>query len=211
MRSPNKLFCLLISVLVALSWACSSGQLPEQRVHASTGNVPAQDSTTVTAIVKARKANLRDQPSASAPVIATVNRGDLVLLTSTKPTGPWYRIRDSKLGSEGWIHGNTIDLLQTTSTSLAGTAQATRPRTVSSEPATSAQPASPRDHAATKNSGSMPPGRSYVNVDGIRVRSPVFSDTRPEGASARCRDGSYSFSLNRRGTCSHHGGVAEWF
>jgi hypothetical protein len=33
----------------------------------------------------------------------------------------------------------------------------------------------------------------------------------PAGASARCRDGTLSYSQNRRGTCSHHGGVAEWF
>jgi hypothetical protein len=32
----------------------------------------------------------------------------------------------------------------------------------------------------------------------------------PPGASARCADGTYSFSASRRGTCSHHGGVAEW-
>src|SRR5205807_6581475 len=28
--------------------------------------------------------------------------------------------------------------------------------------------------------------------------------------SATNRDGSYSFSQSRRGTCSHHGGVARW-
>ena len=28
--------------------------------------------------------------------------------------------------------------------------------------------------------------------------------------TARCRDGSHSFSFRRRGTCSHHGGVAEF-
>lgn len=32
----------------------------------------------------------------------------------------------------------------------------------------------------------------------------------PAGASARCRDGTYSFSQSRRGTCSHHGGVGRW-
>lgn len=32
----------------------------------------------------------------------------------------------------------------------------------------------------------------------------------PQGASAICRDGTYSYSRNRRGTCSHHGGVATW-
>jgi len=32
----------------------------------------------------------------------------------------------------------------------------------------------------------------------------------PAGATARCRDGSYSFSKHHSGTCSHHGGVAAW-
>jgi uncharacterized protein YraI len=32
----------------------------------------------------------------------------------------------------------------------------------------------------------------------------------PAGATAICNDGTYSFSANRRGTCSHHGGVAQW-
>ncbi len=32
----------------------------------------------------------------------------------------------------------------------------------------------------------------------------------PPGATARCRDGTYSFSQHRSGTCSHHGGVADW-
>ncbi len=52
----------------------------------------------------------------------------------------------------------------------------------------------------------------YTNVDGNTVHSPAYSadDSVPAGASARCRDGSYSFSQHRSGTCSHHGGVAEW-
>lgn len=51
---------------------------------------------------------------------------------------------------------------------------------------------------------------TYTNVDGLQIESPVMSDTAPAGASAHCRDGSYSFSTHRSGTCSHHGGVAEW-
>lgn len=51
----------------------------------------------------------------------------------------------------------------------------------------------------------------YTNRDGTQVRSPTHSSSVPSGASAQCRDGSYSFSRNRRGTCSHHGGVARWF
>ncbi|WP_235653470.1 DUF3761 domain-containing protein [Mycolicibacter terrae] len=32
----------------------------------------------------------------------------------------------------------------------------------------------------------------------------------PTGASAVCRDGSYSFSRHRSGACSNHGGVQRW-
>jgi hypothetical protein len=32
----------------------------------------------------------------------------------------------------------------------------------------------------------------------------------PPGATARCGDGTYSFSATHSGTCSHHGGVAVW-
>jgi hypothetical protein len=32
----------------------------------------------------------------------------------------------------------------------------------------------------------------------------------PPGATALCKDGTYSFSQTHSGTCSHHGGVAQW-
>lgn len=50
----------------------------------------------------------------------------------------------------------------------------------------------------------------YTNVDGNEVHSPAYSNSAPAGASAQCRDGTYSFSQHRSGTCSHHGGVDEW-
>lgn len=50
----------------------------------------------------------------------------------------------------------------------------------------------------------------YRNSRGVCVHRPVQSQSVPAGASAQCRDGSYSFSQTRRGTCSHHGGVAKW-
>jgi hypothetical protein len=34
--------------------------------------------------------------------------------------------------------------------------------------------------------------------------------TDPSGATAKCKDGTYSKSQHRSGTCSSHGGVAEW-
>jgi hypothetical protein len=37
------------------------------------------------------------------------------------------------------------------------------------------------------------------------------NSSRPSGATARCADGTVSYSAHRQGTCSHHGGVAEWY
>ena len=51
----------------------------------------------------------------------------------------------------------------------------------------------------------------YINVDGETVHSPAYAPSIPAGATAKCRDGTYSFSQNRSGTCSHHGGVLIWY
>jgi hypothetical protein len=66
------------------------------------------------------------------------------------------------------------------------------------------QPATPQTNLSNSN--------YYTNVNGERVKSPAYSldGSVPAGATARCRNGTYSFSQNRRGTCSHHGGVAQW-
>ncbi|QCI96355.1 MULTISPECIES: DUF3761 domain-containing protein [unclassified Novosphingobium] len=50
----------------------------------------------------------------------------------------------------------------------------------------------------------------YTNVNGHSVHRPMRSQSQPRGATARCRDGTWSFSENHRGTCSRHGGVASW-
>ena len=53
------------------------------------------------------------------------------------------------------------------------------------------------------------PSQYYTNTDGNRVHKPTFDTARPAGATARCADGSWSFSQHARGTCSHHGGVSS--
>lgn len=51
---------------------------------------------------------------------------------------------------------------------------------------------------------------TYVNSAGNTVCRPEVSSSAPSGATAKCGDGTYSFSQSRRGTCSSHGGVADW-
>lgn len=52
----------------------------------------------------------------------------------------------------------------------------------------------------------------YTNSDGRSVHQPAHSldGAIPVGASARCRDGEFSFSQHHAGTCSGHHGVATW-
>jgi hypothetical protein len=65
------------------------------------------------------------------------------------------------------------------------------------------RPAAPHTPAAC--------GRDYYrNSDGRCVHRPVTAPAAPPGATAKCNDGTYSYSQHRRGTCSGHGGVAVW-
>jgi hypothetical protein len=70
------------------------------------------------------------------------------------------------------------------------------------------QKAGHKTQAATHCTGNG----TYVNKDGQTVKRPENCSvkTSPPDATALCRDGKYSFSKYRSGTCSHHGGVLKW-
>lgn len=55
-------------------------------------------------------------------------------------------------------------------------------------------------------------GGSYTNSDGQQVPDPACLPkfVHAPGETAICRDGSHSFSKHHSGTCSGHGGVAQW-
>ena len=194
MRFQNPRPVILVALLIALLSACSldrsSSAAPDTPQRSRTvGTAPEPTSFVV---VKSLKANVRDTPSRSGRIVAEVQKDQRLILMRAAPSGPWYGVREEQNGAEGWIHGSTIAFESARVATSAATANAsarTQPRDV------------------------IPPtsGRSYINVDGKRVPSPVFSETRPAGLTARCRDGSYSFSQHRRGTCSWHGGVAVWY
>ncbi len=70
--------------------------------------------------------------------------------------------------------------------------------------------ADPHTYENYQNRPGRQSSRSYINADGQRVAGPAAAKNPPSGATAQCRDGTYSRSKNRRGTCSHHGGVRKW-
>lgn len=52
---------------------------------------------------------------------------------------------------------------------------------------------------------------AYNSCLGIRTHIPSNDPYTASTPSALCRDGSYSYSKTRSGTCSWHGGVLTWF
>jgi hypothetical protein len=78
-------------------------------------------------------------------------------------------------------------------------------------PRAAAGASAPASASATPAASRLVEDGHYRNADGNVVHSPAHTDTgaAPAGASAQCRDGTFSFSAHRRGTCSHHGGVAR--
>lgn len=84
--------------------------------------------------------------------------------------------------------------------------------------ALSAQSASPSTQSTTAGKTTPPKDKAnctnygtYENRAGQTVKRPENCSSPPQGATAQCRDGTYSFSRSRRGTCSHHGGVSKWY
>jgi len=45
----------------------------------------------------------------------------------------------------------------------------------------------------------------------LTASAAVQAQKQPEGATARCKDGTYSTAETRRGACSGHGGIATWY
>jgi hypothetical protein len=92
--------------------------------------------------------------------------------------------------------------------------QAARPAVVAPKPAQAPKPAVKPAPVAPKPAPSAGGGcdedTHYVNVSGNCVLRPVVAAVAPAGASARCKDGTYSSSQHRSGTCSKHGGVQDW-
>jgi len=72
--------------------------------------------------------------------------------------------------------------------------------------------------STSRSAPSIPASRPAPTAPTTRAtapRGPITGQNTnasgPDGATAKCRDGTYSHSAHRSGTCSRHGGVAQWY
>jgi hypothetical protein len=80
-------------------------------------------------------------------------------------------------------------------------------------PATPAATATPAAPAAAAPTAAAPAASTTAAKSSTATKSApttAASNTDPTGATAKCKDGTYSKSTHHSGTCSSHGGVAEW-
>jgi hypothetical protein len=80
------------------------------------------------------------------------------------------------------------------------------------KPAAAAPAAAAPSAATSAPAAAAPAATAAKSAPAATKSAPTASagNTDPTGATAKCKDGTYSKSQHRSGTCSSHGGVAEW-
>lgn len=73
-------------------------------------------------------------------------------------------------------------------------------------PAAAAPAATPAPAAAAPATPKAAPAATAAKT----AATSSTGNTDPTGATAKCKDGTYSKSKTHKGSCSHHGGVAEF-
>ena len=107
-----------------------------------------------------------------------------------------------------------VDTTTTTRAKAVAKAPAAKASSKTSAPTKASAPtktsAPTKAPAPKKSSSSCDSSTHYVNSSGNCVLRPTDAAHAPGGPSAKCKDGTFSSSQHRSGTCSRHGGVAEW-
>lgn len=153
--------------------------------HVSTTAAPSSPDQSVTVLTKAL--NVRAGPGTGYGIVHSLSKDEQVQVLGINDDRTWYRI--SHEASEGWVSADSKLVSFEGDRNLLA---------VIPNPTYIAPPKAAPARATSVGSGGSGGSSST-------------SAKNPGGATARCVDGTYSYSANHRGTCSHHGGVAQWF
>jgi hypothetical protein len=85
-------------------------------------------------------------------------------------------------------------------------------KAITAPAATAAPAAKPAPAATPAPAAAAAPAATAAKTSTATKSAPTATagNTDPTGATAKCKDGTYSKSQHHSGTCSSHGGVAEW-
>jgi hypothetical protein len=177
--------------------------------HQQTSNLNVTPTKLTTA---AKTTSSVSKKTAPAPVITTKTETETqsIPFTSTTAQSDSLAQGTTKVTIPG-VNGTTTLTYQITYTNGQQTDKKLLTSTVTSPPTTQVTTVGTYvAPAAVSTPAPSCPNGTYVNSAGNTVCSPYSSPSAPAGATAQCVDGTYSFSQSHSGTCSHHGGVAQW-
>jgi hypothetical protein len=193
---------VLLLLACAVMGGCASSSSSQANSAAASPLVLHLDAGSYS--VTSSRTTLRGEATRGASV--EVN-GEFVSVRS----GRWHRVLGLRIGANRVL----VEATMRGHAPVVRSITVTRPRTSAEvESRARARTEIEEQHAAEKAAETETTrgctNGTYTNSAGNTVCSPESVPTAPAGATAKCEDGTYSMSASRSGTCSHHGGVAEW-
>ena len=85
------------------------------------------------------------------------------------------------------------------------------PYATPSETAPAVRPSTPAPHVAPGKKKPVHRPKPRRAVPRRPVHRAPKAPAHPAGATAECRDGTFSYAAHHQGACSHHGGVLKFF
>jgi hypothetical protein len=185
----------------------------------------AQSPFPASALIRGENVWVRAQPAEDTTVLAFLQRGDVVTLTGPAVAADgatFYPVAVDGVADGGWVRelfirpSGIMPLGPASQPAPVVSRQDDRPRVrrAGANPRQERPARSDERPARTRDAKPRPsaptPSPIPTVVPTREIASPSIA-SNPTGATARCKDGSLSFSEHRQGTCSHHGGVAVWY
>jgi len=112
----------------------------------------------------------------------------------------------TKIATQG-VNGERTHTFKVTYVAGKETAREETANDITKQPTTQVTKVGTKKTVSTPSPSSSSCSNGYINSAGNCIPAP---SSNPAGATAKCRDGTYSYSQSHSGTCSHHGGVAQW-